>query len=865
MVNFNRTILVVCIALCTVYLWSFTSIADDDEPTALVSTVVIVGNQRVNENTIRDIIQMTEGEFYSPEAARSDTQKLMDSGEFETVDISREVIDGEVIVTYRLTERPLITAIAISGNNALAESRIRNEINSRTQSPLNTATVRNDIERIRQLYARRGYAEAQINYTLHDDIEHNAVELTFTIQEGVPSYVRQVHVSGNESISDFRIKWAMQTKPRNLLLFQRGVFDPFTLQEDTWRIRELFQRRGFAEAQVTADVRPTEAQDGLAIYITVEEGPPHVVGNITIRQAKLTGIFATNLFYEVEIHRDGVFSPQAVEENARKIRDYYRGMGYADAHVIAKSLLSDDSTDERKVVDVFFEVTEDSLYDFGNVYITGNTRTKDVVIRRELNILPGNRYNFYRLETSRQRLMNLNYFEKVDVREISSRSIPNAKDVYIDVEEKRTGKIGFGAGYSSVDEFVGFVEISQANFDAFNWRNWFVGGGQRVRLRGELGTKRQDVIFSFTEPYFLYETLRGHKVSAGFDAFWRNHQFLAPDYQLMRVGGDLRAGTPVPMHWLPYVGKYIGTLRADASVLGELINVDVHKSLGVDDFVLRDDAIARTVNRRRINRRTGRIRRVQRDIYSWTDFDEYDKYLKDEDGTYLQFAPTLAFTRDTRDSITLPTSGSHTKLSGKLGLGTVVYGKGEVQHSSYFKLFETLRHRTHLPFSGAHVLETRGSAGFATENTPLFDRFFLGGPYELRGFGYRMAGPKDFSGDNPLGGTTKLFGSLEYTFPIYTITRNFDIRGAAWMDMGNVWWKSRSYRLARMMPDGNWHTYTEERNNFGEINMSAGLGLRVNMPIGPIRLDYGFPIVKDSESRDWHPLDGFSFNVGAAF
>jgi outer membrane protein insertion porin family len=232
---------------------------------------------------------------------------------------------------------------------------------------------------------------------------------------------------------------------------------------------------------------------------------------------------------------------------------------------------------------------------------------------------------------------------------------------------------------------------------------------------------------------------------------------------------------------------------------------------------------------------------------------------------YVQFSPVLTLTRDTRDSILLPTRGGETKLMGKPGLGSTIYGLGELKHDQYFKLFETFQRKSHLPFSGPHVLEVRGSVGFATRNTPMFDRFFMGGPYEMRGFGYRMVGPKDFRGENPLGGTSKLFGSLEYTFPIFSYGDKFSVRGAVFMDMGNVWYKKRKYNLGTIDQNGNWYAYQETRDNFGEINLSGGVGLRVNLPIGPLRFDYGIPFVRDSESRDWKPFDGFSFNAGASF
>lgn len=823
----------------------------------IVADVIIAGNQRVDVQVIRDLIQTKPGQYYLPDVVKQDTERIMKSGDFDAVNVELDQTDGRVVLTYRVTERPLVKAVRIEGTKAVKQRKVEGELSTKPGKPLNLATVKNDVERIRKLYANQGFARTTIEYEVQDAADGTGSTVIFKIKEGMPSYVKEVHVSGNKNISTTRITWVMETKPRLLILLRKGVFDEYTLKEDMWRITELYQKAGYAEVKVSYEVKPTADNAGLAVYVKIEEGLPHYVGRIIIRQAKLRGFLATNLFYEVEMYKGGIFSPQAVEKDAENIQNYYRSLGYANVTVIPKSILAPQPDPTKRVVDVHFEVKEGPIFDFGNVYISGNKRTKDLVIRRELNILPGDRYNYYRLETSRQRLINLDYFEKVDIREADSKSVPNAKDVYINVTEKRTGRIGFGAGYSSVDQFVGFGEISQANFDLFNWRNWFVGGGQKVRLRAEVGNKRQDVVFSFTEPYFLYETLRGHKVSAGFDLYWRNHDFLAPDYRVMRFGGDIRAGTPVNFNWIPQLGKYIGSIRADLTAIGEVINVDVDDSLDYGDRVLKD--YARRV--RRVNPKTGRIHAV---YPAWA-FATKDKYLEEDKGTFVQFSPVLTLTRDTRDSILLPTRGGETKLMGKVGLGSAIYGLTELKHAHYFKLFETFERKKNYPFSGPHVLETRGAIGFATPNTPLFDRFFLGGPYEMRGFGYRRAGPRDFSGENPLGGTTKLFGSLEYTFPIYSYGDKFSIRGAVFMDVGNVWWKTRKYTRVTRNGVGDMYPYEVERSNIGEINLSGGVGLRVHLPIGPLRLDYGIPFIRDSESRDWTPFEGFSFNAGASF
>jgi outer membrane protein insertion porin family len=828
----------------------------------LVADILVVGNNRVAEKVIRDQLQTKVGEYYDPETTKEDSEKLSQRDDIAAVDIVQDVRDDKIVLTYRITERALVGAVRVEGAKQIKVAKIEATIKTKRGTPVNPAVLKNDEERIRELYANKGYARAKVAAQTEPG-SNDTSTVVFSITEGMPSYVKEVTISGNTNISTMRIEWVMETKPRLLVLFRKGIFDEYTLKEDMWRITELYQKAGYVEARAIYAVEPTKEKDGLAVRVRVIEGPPYAVGRIVIRQTRMKGFMATNLFYEVSLYRGGTYSPQALETDADAIRNYYRAFGYADASVNTKAIISPKSTDARKVVDVYYDVKERTIYDFGNVVITGNKRTKEVVIRRELNVLPGDRYNYYRLETSKQRLMNLDYFEKVDVRDVTSKSVPNAKDVYVDVKEKRTGKIGFGAGYSSVDSFVGFAEISQSNFDALGWKNWFVGGGQKARLRAEIGNKRQDIVFSFTEPYFLYETLHGRKVSAGFDLFARNWDFLAQDYRMQRIGGDVRLGTPINFDWVPRLGKYIGSIRADLTAIGEVIKVNVGDTLDYGNRVLRPDARLIQV----VNPNTGRLRT----IYPGWAFATKDKYLEDEEGTFVQFAPVLTFTRDTRDSILLPTRGGESKLMGKAGLGSTFYGLGELKHEQYFKMFETFVRKPNPVFGvgnlfgGPHVLEARGALGFATPNTPMFDRFFMGGPYEMRGFGYRMVGPKDFTGENPLGGTSKLFGSVEYTFPIYSYSEKFSVRGAVFMDVGNVWYKARKYTLGTVDQNGNWYAYNETRDNWGEINLSGGVGLRVNLPIGPLRFDYGIPFVRDSESQDWKPFDGFSFNAGASF
>jgi outer membrane protein assembly factor BamA len=213
----------------------------------------------------------------------------------------------------------------------------------------------------------------------------------------------------------------------------------------------------------------------------------------------------------------------------------------------------------------------------------------------------------------------------------------------------------------------------------------------------------------------------------------------------------------------------------------------------------------------------------------------------------------------------LPTSGALTILKGRVGVGSTIYGLVEASHSQYFKLFELFERKPNYVFSGSHVLLLRGSIGFASRNTPIFDRFFMGGSEEMRGFRYGFVGPKDYSGDNPLGGTFKFMVSAEYIFPIWRYNENISVHGAVWTDIGNVWWKERVYYKALRAANGQYVVEKKKFDNFGEVNASVGGSLILQLWRMPIRVNYGVPIFKDSESKDWRPLDGLTLGTGFSF
>jgi outer membrane protein insertion porin family len=429
-------------------------------------------------------------------------------------------------------------------------------------------------------------------------------------------------------------------------------------------------------------------------------------------------------------------------------------------------------------MDLVYQIEEKDKSFIEKIEIKGNVKTKDKVIRRELAVSPGEVFDMVGVKLSQRRLEGLDYFSKVDARPEPT-DVPNRKNLVVGVEEKSTGNFTIGAGFSSVDAVVGFAEVTQGNFDLFN-PPYFTGGGQKFRLRTQIGTQRQDYQISFEEPWFLDRKLR-----LGVDLYHRDLGFLSDLYDQTQTGAKLSLSRALGSDFL------IGTVSYTI------------ENIGID-----------------INDRT-----------------KTSQTIIDEEGHRMVSKLGASIAYDTRNSSFLPNGGQRTELftefaGGPLGADTD-YVRVELRSAWYFK-----------GFGDGHVLEVSGRSGVvqnygSSDRVPLFDRWFLGGMYSLRGFDYREVGPKDTFGE-PVGGETYWFGTAEYSLPI--IER---LRLAFFYDAGMV------YSQAFTFSPGNYTT--------GFYNDNVGIGFRLNLPIGPLRLDYGIPITSDPQNGS---SGKFQFGVG---
>ena len=510
------------------------------------------------------------------------------------------------------------------------------------------------------------------------------------------------------------------------------------------------------------------------------------------------------------------FKPQGFTQDIEAVENFYGSKGYIDVTASSGNLkVVRTPNTATGTMDLEFQIDEGQKSYIEKIEIRGNSKTKDSVIRRELSVSPGEPFDMVRVHRSQSRLEGMQYFSKVDARPQNT-DIVNHKDLIISVDEGTTGHLSVGAGFSSIQELFGYVELSEGNFD-LSQPPRFHGGGQKFRIRATVGTVHQEYLISFIEPWFL-----GQKLAFGTDLYYRNlgYQSLDNMYNEIRAGGKLslsrtlfnsdfvRGGVSYTMEEVgielnnPYHGwingQYPPTPTGPGPVRGST------PSAGTQGGAVPPN--------------------VPGSIY-----DELGYHYVPDFGTFLSY--------DTRGGGQLPNHGQRTTLTADLAGGLLdpwtEFYKLEVASDWFFK-----------GFAPGHVLELVGHVGvassFTSTDVPFYDRYYLGGMYTLRGFHYRSISPREGGFNEPVGGDTYWFGTAEYSVPIFEQERGISLRFALFYDIGSV--GISPYSL-----------------NINDLSDNWGVGLRINLPIAPIRLDYGIPIHHDSYNSG---SGQFQFGVG---
>jgi len=794
------------VALCLLPL--HLGLAQFEEESLIVREIEIkrVGPIPVSDAVVRANIRTEVGKPLSRNVLDDDVRALFRTGHFLNVVVKQESVENGVKVIFTIQGKASVKDVQIKGAKRIPLMRIQRQIKVKVGDTLDERKVEEDRKKLTEYYQEKGYQNVNVRREIQVDQETGKASVTYLIEEGSRVFIQRVAFVGNKSFPSKRLNRLIKTRHRWFFSFitKTGVLKSDQFEDDLDTLRTFYRNEGYIDVEITKVDYERPRADRLIIRIHISEGIQYKVGAVKVQGNKIYP--TTDLMAQLKMTTGKTFTPPALTRDIEALRDYYGARGYIDA--IVRPVRS--ANVETGNMDVTYDIEEGQLSYIEKINILGNVKTKDKVIRRELAVAPGEIFDMVKVKRSRDRLQNLGFFSKVEANPEST-DVVSRKNLNVIVEEQKTGDLSFGAGFSSIDALVAFAEIKQGNFDLFN-PPAFTGGGQKLRLRTQLGTQRQDYILSFTEPWFLDQRL-----ALGFDAYHSQASFLSRFYTEGRTGGDVKLTRPIT-----------ATTRAEIVWRHEIVDIfDVKKPRPDKD---------------------GNIFDTQRDFNNAA-----PKDILELEGSSQLNSFSVNADRDTRDNVFFATRGSRQQVTLEIGnpLGDYEYWKLDGRMNLYFPFFGNDR-----PDS-KHVLQLLFATGVSqeygnTDDVPFFEKYYLGGGNSLRGFRFRDVGPKvprdpkplvpprtpRLGVGEPIGGKTFAQSTAEYTIPI--ITR---VRVAFFFDIGQVWPDTFDYHV-------------------NDLNSDAGFGLRLDLPIGPIRLDYAFPLQTD----DFNDGGGrFNFNVGTQF
>ena len=730
--------------------------------------VQYTGPATISRERILAQMRTKVGQPYSNEVVQEDIKGLYKTGYIRNVRIFAQPEGDGVKVIVAVQTRAIIREIEITGAEHVKAQRLRKEIKIKLNQAVDEQQLEEARQKIIEIYQGRGFTDVSVEFRIDPiDEKRGTARVVFTVNEGVKGAVSQVRFEGNTHFSQRALRKQMKTRGRTLIYFmdKTGRLDEVQLEQDLDKIREFYQNHGYIDVEIKEVRKERTAKGPMIITIVILEGPQYHVRNLTISGYQHTS--EAKIRALLKMKEGSVYNPKQLRDDAKAVADAYGSGGYVDLVVTPEGTPAGTA-----LIDVHYTVEEGVRSFVNRVNIEGNTRTKDKVIRREVLVAPGDVFNTVRVDTTKKRLENLGYFAKVETYPEDT-DIPGRKDLTILVQEKRTGSLSFGGGFSTVDKLVGFAELTQGNFDLFNWPS-FTGGGQKFRLRLQYGTERKDFILTITEPYFL-----DRRLALTGQAFYTEANYLSAEYDQRNYGFMFEVRKPINAYMYGTLGYTLQDI--------DIFNV----SSGASEFIQSQKGSS-----------------VESKIFSSLVFDSRDNPLLTRHGQRITFSPFIA--------------------GGFLGGDTQVYAL-DLEGSQYFHLPKD----TILLINGEIATVSQWGSG---SEVPIFERLYLGGSNNLRGFPFREVGPQDENGE-PKGGQSMWRTTIEWTFPIIE-----KARGAVFYDTGFVNSSAWSF-------------------GFNHIASDVGIGLRLDLPIGPLRLDYGYPLMRDGYNGGGH----FNFNVGYQF
>src|SRR6266699_3224553 len=631
--------------------------------------VEYTGPASISKERILAQMRTKVGQLYSNEIVQDDIKALYKTGYIRNVRIFAQPQGDGVKVIVAFQTQAIVREIEITGAERIKPKRLRKEIKVRLNQAVDEQALEEARQKIIEVYQGKGYNDVSVQFRVDPiDEKRGTARVVFTVTEGVKGAISQIRFEGNAHISQAALRKQMKTRGRTFIYFvdKTGRLDEVQLEQDLDKVREYYQNHGFIDVEIKEVRRDRTPKGPMIITIVIAEGPQYHVRKLTISGYEHSTEAKVRAF--LKLKEGSVYSPKQLHDDAKAVADAYGSGGYVDLVIAPESTPAGPA-----LVDVHYKIEEGERSYLNRVNIEGNTRTKDKVVRREVLVAPGDVFNTVRVDTTKKRLENLGYFSKVETYPEET-DVPGRKDLTILVQEKRTGSLSFGAGFSTVDQLVGFVELTQGNFDLLNWPT-FTGGGQKFRVRLQYGTQRKDFLLNVVEPYFL-----DRRLSLGGSLFYTEADYLSVDYNQRNYGFSFELRKPL-------------TSFMYASLAYQLQNVEI--------FNVAFDAPAA------IQLQEGTF--TESKILSSIVFDRRDNALLTRAGQRITFSPYV--------------------VGGFLGGDVQIYG-WDLEASQYFPL----KWDTILLFNGEiATVDTWDNGAFV----PLFERLYLGGANNLRGFPFR--------------------------------------------------------------------------------------------------------------------------------
>jgi outer membrane protein insertion porin family len=726
-----------------------------------VVAIEVRGASRVSPDAVRKTMATQVGQELDLDKVRQDVKAIYRMGYFRDVTFDTEEVPGGYRLTVVVVEKPIVAGVQIEGNKEVETTDLRAAVTIKERSLFQEEKVKESVNKLTDICNNKGFVDASVEASVAEDSE-GAIRVTFRVSEGKKMKIERVVITGNRFHSTKAILKAIETSEKGFLSFitDSGTFKKDVVETDVRKLEALYQNSGFLDSKISEPVI-SRGKKGLIVTIRIFEGRQYRVGEIGFSGE--SDIPEETLRKTVKLARGDLFNRETLLSDLLALTTLVNDEGYAQA------LVSPGVTKRKEypVVDVTYRFERGTKFRFGTVDISGNTKTLDRVIRRNLDVSDGRIYTATGLKTSKENLTRTSYFKDVKISTAPS-AVPGEMDAKVEVQEGPTGTLSGGLGYSSLDKIFGVVQLTENNL---------FGRGWKASLNSQFGARRTTYSIDFRDPHFLDS-----------------------DFSLLLAAYNTRT------RYTDFERKSTGVRAGMGYNFTRLTNASL--SLRADST-----RILRTEN-----------------TTSQVILDEVDK------GTQQTRSITFNLNRNTTDKFIDPSRGS--VESGSVEYAGGPFG-GDSQFVKYFlnaKAFYPVTASTVFSWNvlWGHVVPTDGG------EVPIFERFFLGGPYNIRGFRSRELSPKDPNTGESIGGNKELVGNLEYLFPLVS---EIGFKGVVFFDIGNAW------EQGRWPWDGR------------QLRYACGAGVRWYSPMGPLRFEWGWNL---------NPGPGESkkvmeFTIGTAF